>query len=440
MANIYIHDEFPPEASAMLQALYSRSALSVQAHVDKVKQQGSSKFMESYYVGYGHASIGDCGSTVLYIEGVSLLACKAIQDNPLYSGQECSTRYIDFSNQPVLDPLNTLASQQIQQNWIDFYVQAKPRLVASLKAKFPLPAGEKASVWEKAINARSFDILRGFLPAGSTSQLSWATNFRQAYDKLSLLRHHPLAELREIADRCLELLKAKYPSSFSHKTYPEQEEYLRLCAQSNNYFTCGEEHLPCEDFSYRTTIDNAELEAEELPLIRSRPQKTNLPRHLSQYGRFTCTFPLDFGSYRDLQRHRNGLCRIPLLNELLGFNDWYLEQLPNDIRNEAVALLDKQLAAIRQLAASSNAAAETMQYYYPLGTNIRCQLVYDLPEMVYVTELRSSNSVHPTLRRIAHQMHRALQIEHPQLKLHSDLSEDVFDTRRGLQDIAPKAE
>src|ERR1043166_2231787 len=94
---IYIHDEFPPETSAMLQALYSRSDKSVEQHVQKVQERGADKFMASYYVGYGHASIGDCGVTTLFVEDISILACKAIQDNALYSGQETSTRYIDFA-------------------------------------------------------------------------------------------------------------------------------------------------------------------------------------------------------------------------------------------------------------------------------------------------------------------------------------------------------
>ena len=75
---IFIHDEFDPEANAMLQALYSRSAASVAEHVAKVKEHGSKKFMESYYVNYGHASIGDCGTTTIFLEGVSILFTKAL--------------------------------------------------------------------------------------------------------------------------------------------------------------------------------------------------------------------------------------------------------------------------------------------------------------------------------------------------------------------------
>ena len=110
---IFVYDEFNPEDTAMMQALYSRSAASVVEHVEKVKQSGSGKFMEKFYVGYGHASIADCGSTTIFIEGVSMLVAKAIEDWPLYSGQETSSRYIDMSQQAIVDPVGTSLSRTI---------------------------------------------------------------------------------------------------------------------------------------------------------------------------------------------------------------------------------------------------------------------------------------------------------------------------------------
>ena len=83
MTDIFVIDDQHPEDLAMLQALYSRSPASVVSHLDKLKQSGSGKFMDQYYVGYGHASIGDCGATTLFIEQVSMLVAKAVQDNPL---------------------------------------------------------------------------------------------------------------------------------------------------------------------------------------------------------------------------------------------------------------------------------------------------------------------------------------------------------------------
>ena len=75
--HVLIYDEFNPEDNAMMQALYSRSSKSVAEHVAKVKKTGSGKFMEQFYVGYGHLSIADCGSTTLFTEGLSMLADKA---------------------------------------------------------------------------------------------------------------------------------------------------------------------------------------------------------------------------------------------------------------------------------------------------------------------------------------------------------------------------
>ena len=71
------------EALAMLQALHSRSVGGVAEHLAVLAEKGADKFMSTYYVGYGHKSIGDCGFAVVFIEGVSMLAAKAIQDYKL---------------------------------------------------------------------------------------------------------------------------------------------------------------------------------------------------------------------------------------------------------------------------------------------------------------------------------------------------------------------
>jgi thymidylate synthase ThyX len=437
MAKIFIHDEFDPEALAMMQALYSRSPESVETHVKKVLDSGSARFMESYYVGYGHASIGDCGTTTLFFEGVSILAAKAIQDNPLYSGQETSTRYIDFSKQPLFDPVKTEASQQILARWIEFYVQATDIIRGFLQNRFPLAANQSQSVWEKAINARSFDILRGYLPAGATTQLSWSTNLRQAHDKLRLLKFHPLAEVRSLAENALEQLKSKYPSSFSHRENSAIDEYYSNTSFDIHYSNYQDITSESE-FYCAHAISNEQLENEALTVINSRPKGANLPRYLSKFGNYTCKFLMDFGSYRDLQRHRNGLCRIPLLGMQHGFNSWYLDQLPESLLPKANALLAKQYADIALLKQNLSLSDVDCQYFLPMGANVSCELVYGLPEMVYVTELRGGSTVHPTLRTIAHKMHHVLQINHPNLTLYTDTEKDVFDIRRGLQDIERK--
>ena len=165
MAKVFLYDEFTPEDVAMMQALYSRSAESVVTHAEKVKASGSGKFMERFYVGYGHQSIADCGSTTLFIEGVSMLCDKAIQDWPLYAGQEVSTRYIDMSKQPICDPIQSKTSKAIIQRWMDFYISSGPTLEVHLKQKYPRKESEDQKVYDKAIKVRTFDVLRSFLPS-----------------------------------------------------------------------------------------------------------------------------------------------------------------------------------------------------------------------------------------------------------------------------------
>lgn len=429
MAKIFIFDEFNPEDMAMLQALYSRSPKSVVEHVKKVEQTGSGKFMEQFYVGYGHASIADCGSTTLFVERVSILADKAIQDWPLYSGQETSTRYIDMSKQPLVDPIGTRASKKINERWMEFYIGSQKQMDEHLKVKYPIRPGEDEAVYDRAIKARTFDSLRGFLPAGITTQLSWHTNLRQVWDKLCWLRHTPVEEIRNIAEVMLKKLKKRYPHSFSHKTYDEREEYWEYMMKYHNFY-----YNPLSpEFSYRTNIKRNELKR-YADILQRRPAKTNLPHFLTELGNITFDFLLDFGSFRDIQRHRNGVCRMPLLTTNLGFNKWYLEQLPLDLRKKAEALIREQAIAIKRL----KAKPEIIQYYVALGFNVSCLVSYGLPATVYVVELRCGKTVHPTLRRVAHKMHNALRKIFPDLKLHCDMDPDDWDLRRGLQDITLK--
>ncbi len=164
MTDIFVIDDQHPEDLAMLQALYSRSPASVVSHLEKLKASGSGKFMDSYYVGYGHASIGDCGATTVFIEQVSMPVAKAIQDNPLYNGQEASTRYLDFSKQQIVDPYNHPASRAIQDKWMELYNAVLPQLVEGLEKQRPFDPTQyrNEKSWKNTLQARAFDIARAF--------------------------------------------------------------------------------------------------------------------------------------------------------------------------------------------------------------------------------------------------------------------------------------
>jgi hypothetical protein len=77
------------------------------------------------------------------------------------------------------------------------------------------------------------------------------------------------------------------------------------------------------------------------------------------------------------------------------------------------------------------------QYYMPMGYNVSAELMGTLPPLVYLCEIRSSQTVHPTLRKVAQKMSQYL-IDTHQIKLFVDMSEYAFDIKRGQQDIVAK--
>lgn len=428
---VYVLDKgevIDSEADAMLQALHSRSVGGLKHHLTVLEEKGASKFMSSFYVGYGHKSIGDCGSATLFIEGVSMLAAKAIQDNKLYSGQEASTRYIDFSMQAFINPLKTKKGEELLEHQRKFYLDVLPKIQQDLIIKFPIKEGENEKIYEKAINAKAFDIARGFLPSGASTNLAWHSNLRQIADKLLELRHHPLEEVRFIAEAIEKAVLEKYPNSFTSKRYDDTENYCDLVMKNYLYHDSNSEKLELE-----YNINEEQLEYYK-PLLKNRPNsKTEVPKYLSCIGEVSAKFNLDFGSFRDLQRHRALNQRMPLITLDLGFHEWYINSLPQGIIEDTKSYLEDLKKQILDL----DTDKETLQYYIPMGYKISNFFTGDLPALIYMVELRNTRFVHPTLRFVAIDIAKDLAKKLDVL-IYLDDEPDRFDIKRGTHDIELK--
>src|SRR5947208_15938686 len=94
----------PPEKVAYALARYSRSPDSIAESIEWVRTHDSSKFLDSFYFQYGHASIADLGHLVLCFEGISELAATEIEDEQLWDGQARSSRYQDFGRSGFIVP------------------------------------------------------------------------------------------------------------------------------------------------------------------------------------------------------------------------------------------------------------------------------------------------------------------------------------------------
>ena len=417
-ATITVEDE------CMLQAKYSRSPNTILEHIKGVRKSGSGKFMSMFYVGYGHKSIADCGHATLYVENVSMLCAKALQDFPLYGGQEVSTRYVDFNTQP----LSPYIPAELEKEYRAFYRDSFPAMVEHLKSINPITEGTPPAQYQKAINAAAFDVLRGFLPAGTLTSLAIHTSLRQFGDMLKRWRHHPLAEVRDVSARMEDVLRQAYPNSFGHKLYPDTEAYNAMVMRDHYYFNPSVH----SDFSFSPYINASTLHS-FTDIIEARPAHTELPHFINEAGTVHLEFLMDYGSYRDLQRHRSVTQRMPLLTSRFGFEQWYLDSLAPSLVDKAKALLEKA----REVQWIRNPHDD--QYILSMGYRVPVRITGGLASMVYIAELRSGPTVHPTLRRVAIKMGEYLKTRLG-IKVHLDQTPAglLFSVQRGKQDIVEK--
>ncbi len=445
MKKIVLHTEANPQDNAMLQALYSRSSSSVTQHLEKLSKTGSGKFMEQYYLGYGHASIADCGFITIYVEGVSMLCAKAIQDNQLYNGQECSSRYIDWSDQEFFNPTPSIDStNDLMKHYREFYVTQKPILIDFIRSQFPIKEGENPRVYGNAITARAFDILRGFLPCGSTTNLSWTTSLRKANEHLAWMSSHPLEEVRYVARDIHSVLIKEYPQSIS--ALPERPAAGSYLDNLDNYYTEGADtETPGPDDLGVKVGGDLTTNFEYIPIVaggegidHNRVKRNPLLKHSIVYqGRVSGFVQLDYGSYRDLQRHRPGYVSVPIVGsgcDYAEIHPWYYQQLPDESKVAA----NKLIAEISKVHVALDDKPLERQYFMPMGMIVNLFTTSDVKQAIYLAELRSGSTVHATLRPVAQELARTLRDSG--FNVFYDESPDEWQIRRGEQDIVPTDE
>lgn len=359
-------DAIQPEALATIQALYSRNPAPMDSALKIAKAANSGKeFIERWYVGYGHPSIGELAMVVFAIENVSMLAAKIIQQDPMYRGQEASTRYLDFSKQPFRTR-NSSTSAPYQEKLREFYVNA------TQPTKEHVAAVNGWAVEDKATKAATFDILRGFLPIGSMTSLSWAVDiatFNRRMREFLLWGEH-IPEILEIRNNLTKVVTEAGLVGFvdAAPTHRDEANFKELFVSYNILNT---------DFGPKTLTH-----VDQYCYTEFEPAGGPKPVRL--------TAELDFASWRDIARHRSVSVLFP--NSLLYTNSfmslpvnyWYVNQLPIDIQEEAYLLMRKHINI----------------YEAPMACMVPLLIQGDLHKLNYVIGRRSRNDVHPTLHTL----------------------------------------
>lgn len=381
------------EDMAMLQALYSRDPQPIDSAIKLLKTATSGNFMKQYYVGYGHESIAELGFVIIAIEGVPMPVAKLLQHYALYKGQECSTRYIDFSNQPFV--YRTPEGKAYQDKLRAFYLEMLEPTTEHMLKRFNLDGNDKAD--KKAARAAAFDVLRGFLPAGATTNLAWMTDLRALNTRLQTLRDFvpEYPELGVVLDKIHELAKEAFPNSIHDSRIANTEPLEWPYGE-------GMEDYFCEEVTY-------------IPLRAVNEQ---------QRGLIEWSGTIDFASWRDLARHRSVFQTFPVFGTKYGFEMWYLTNLP-EARAWKLVLEAQDI--------SDN-------YATPMGYKVPFLVSGFLEKFRYIIRLRSSMTVHPTLRHQIAQLAEDLDAKYGLKFKRNTEKEWQVGSKRGQQDIVRKEE
>lgn len=444
--------------AAMLQALTSRDTSPIQVQLEKIQKSGSGKFMERFYVGYGHKSIADAAFVHLNFRHISLLAAKAIENWGKFAAIELSTRYVSMVNSDVIDIDETcyfadMKQSEVQVEFLKFYRRNRAKVRAHVVAEHPRRDGEKAEDYERACDARTFDILRGFLPAGTLTNMWLTIDFRQVYEMLYWLASHPLLEVRDLADATNTLLYKQFPGSF--KETLKRDDWGMAMGRAYAYMSYELGHRIFQDLEGEVGAVRSDFPTygelvkdldEDLSYLALRPAFAPLPPMYHQTSLLTWRALTDFAGLRDIQRHRMYTPRLPVLLGTGQLHDWYLDNLPKDVFVEATQLLSKftpywsEPHRTRKPNQTADEFLTQMQYAVPIGTVCPVQVQSTLGGMIYTLELRTKEDVHATVRNVYLRLATHFEQAYPDIRITINRNPDPWTVRRGQQTIIERTE
>jgi thymidylate synthase ThyX len=236
----------PPEVQAYAMAKYSRSAQSMLSSISEISTQRAEQFLDTFYFQYGHRSIADLAHLVLGVEDVSILAAIQVVDEPLWDGQERSTRYQPFKKTgyftpPELEGKPRERYTQAADALFAAYAELTDRLLAVLVEQVERPDGMDPKAFERTLRARAFDVTRGLLPLATITSLGQVVSARVLERQISRLLSDPLPEVREVGERLRQACRE--PATQPLATPP----YLNGAASADDVPTAPAMHAPPAD-------------------------------------------------------------------------------------------------------------------------------------------------------------------------------------------------
>jgi thymidylate synthase ThyX len=410
---------------------------------------------------YGDDSVAQLGGAHLACEGVSNVLTKVLEWGRLMAYLEQSTRYVPYTDRPndrwkyhvpaELDglPLRDTFVATLDHAF-DTYARWIPAVEAHFRAKYPKTAEDSDAVYRSVIRAKALDTLRGLLPAATTSNVG-LFGAGQGYEALLLrMFAHPLLEVRAHAQMMLTELRKVIPAFLARIDQPNRGvrwvEYLANTrkefeqaarpfagdvADAEHHPTSTDDDVVLTDFDPDGEIKvaaaalysvsaapDAELlararrftEDERATLLRAyigtRANRRHKPGRALERTSYRFDILADYGAFRDLQRHRlltlewqplstrHGRTEPAAIEEVGALNDW------QEVMQRSAELYESLVhAGLREVAPYAVVMAYRVRFYMEMNAR----------EAMHLIELRSAPQGHPSYRRIAQLMHRAIR-------------------------------
>jgi thymidylate synthase ThyX len=469
----------PPEKSAYALARYSRSPDSIRDSIEWVRTHDSSKFLESFYFQYGHASIADLGHVVLCFEGVSELAATEIEDEQLWDGQARSSRYQDFSQSGFVTPPELLPDDRADAavlyrvtagRLLSAYQEIHDRMVGHLSGKLPRPDSMKPEMYQRNIAARAFDVARYVLSFGIPTGVGQVTSIRTLERQIRRLKASEYAEVREIAGEIAEACSAPPACAWNESaTEPVAPTLAR--------------HVDPDEHAAQSRRDLAQWARENLPAAMRRDRMERVVKRDLQGMRSsdeadsesvhvlhpidthadiaaTLLYPVTDRPFRDLydmtsawsaarrnevievalrsrtkreellREFRGGLYAFDIVMDIGAYRDLHRHRRCHQFRQAyggnlgydtpealiAAGMRDSYDALMTEtFAAMQEIGGAAAHYLMPFGARSRFLFKMDFAEAEYISRLRSGVKGHFSYRKIAWEMKCAMEKLEPEL-------------------------
>lgn len=445
---IYVLKNLTPEVKAVCFAKCSRSPKPFDEIARELTEEKSSEFHEKWVVGYGHSSVAEHAVLSIAIEDVSILATKVIEDNRLASYTEKSTRYQVYDREKYYrDPAGRdWLNPELRELYIktgdflmDTYLAMEPIMREFIVKKYPRKEDELTIIYNSKIKAKICDNIRYLLPTATLTNLGMTMNARNLEYAIVKLLSHPLQEMRDIGQEIKQsalqetptLIKYTEPNQYLIETEKSLQKLSRekLCDDlpENNkpvilvdyekdagdkiatallyrYSQKSYEHILCS-VKKMSKQERKKIIDEALKLIGRHDRPLRELEHIY----YTFDILMDYGAFRDIQRHRIATQTNQLVTIENGY-DVPAEIIEAGLGEKFKEVMEKSMMAFNKIRSEYFYEA---QYIVPLAFKKRTLFTWNLRELHHFIKLRSGKMGHDSYRKIAQLVYSEVIKVHP---------------------------